>query len=317
MFIAAMAVSIVVAVQSQNGNPMPATSTFTIAVTLANVRERPSASSRIVSQLPRGVVVEAVGQERGWIEVVFQDRLNRDIRGFVSASLGRLDRVTPPAPPRLEAAKPVAAAKQEPKTESASPSEPIAAPSAREAEVPQIVVGRPAPTPAAPEHRRLALGGRLGGFSFGVGGSIRGWASDRFAIQFDISRYSIGSSTSFGGVSVGVDYSVMQFGPSILYSFPLENQGDGMWVSPYAGGGLNIYRTTLKSRASGFGTIDETSESETNLGFQVVGGAELRFRQVPRLGVSADLGYYSTGTPFLGIQIGGFAYGAAVHWYLR
>jgi hypothetical protein len=317
MFIVAIALTTFMTFQDPGvGSPVQ-TSTFTIAVDLANVRERPSTSSRIVNQLPRGAVVDVIGEERGWVEVVFQDRLNRNNRGFVSLSLGRLDRVKPASVPAREADKPVLPPKQESEPEPQPRSEPVAVPSPQQAPTPQIVVGATAPTAFAPEHRRLALGGRLGGFTFGVGGSLRGWTNDRFAIQFDISRYSIGSSSSFGGVSVGLDYSVMQFGPSVLYSFPLENQGDGVWVRPYAGGGLNVYRTTLKSRASGFGITDETAESETNLGFQVVGGAELRFRQVPRLGVSADLGYYSTGTPFLGIQIGGFAYGAAVHWYLR
>lgn len=58
------------------------------------------------------------------------------------------------------------------------------------------------------------------------------------------------------------------------------------------------------------------SSSETDLGFQAMVGGEIAFRNAPRLTVSGDLGYYSTGTAF-GVHIGGFAYGVSVHWYVK
>lgn len=290
--------------------------TFTITATTANVRQQPSTASTIVGKLPRGVEVDVMSSKNGWVRISFDDDRGRLIVGYVAEFLGV-------SKPRL----PVAAA--------AAPAAPVQAPVDAHVSLtqprPEISASEPAPTQSAPASqigagprlpltpppdRALGLGGRVGGFTFGVGGSLRMWTSDAIGLQFDFSRYSIGGHDSFGGISVGLDYSVMQFGPSVLYRFDTVAD-DGVWIRPYVGGGLNFFRTKLSTQSTVFGETEVTSESQNNMGFQVVGGAETRFQSVRRLGLSADLGYYSTGTPFAGLQIGGFAYGVSVHWYLK
>lgn len=49
-----------------------------------------------------------------------------------------------------------------------------------------------------------------------------------------------------------------------------------------------------------------TSDSSSGVGAFGFGGVEWRLGSSKQLGLSGDIGYYSTATPFVGLRIGGF-----------
>lgn len=168
---------------------------------------------------------------------------------------------------------------------------------------------------AKPTHT-FGVGGRAGGFTFGVGGSARYWSHERLGFQIDVSRYGIGVSD----LGVRVSSSTLQLAPAVLYSFETESNSDApVTYRPYVGGGVSILRSSLSSSASGFGAGVDFSESTSNtdIGFHGFGGVELTFKRVPKLGVSGEFGYYSTGEPFSGVHVGGFGASAAAHWFFK
>jgi hypothetical protein len=60
------------------------------------------------------------------------------------------------------------------------------------------------------------------------------------------------------------------------------------------------------------------SVSDSSVGYQAFGGAEITFPSMPRFAVSADLGYRWTGdAPFNGFELGGVGFTLAGHWYVR
>lgn len=157
--------------------------------------------------------------------------------------------------------------------------------------------------PMATAPRTFGIGGQLGGFTFGLGANARAWTADRVGLQLGYSRFSLIPGDS--GLSVN------QFGAVVLSRFGEPEADDDLVFRPYAGGGINLYRTTNNLLSF----IGESS-TETNVGFQILGGAEVGFRNVPSVTLSGDVGYYSTSTPF-DMRLGGFSYGLALHWYFR
>jgi hypothetical protein len=59
------------------------------------------------------------------------------------------------------------------------------------------------------------------------------------------------------------------------------------------------------------------SVSENRLGFQAFGGGEVTFANVPRLALSADLGYHRLPTSFAGFELGGLGLSLSGHWYIK
>lgn len=155
-------------------------------------------------------------------------------------------------------------------------------------------------TSAAPSAGRHAVGvgGRIGGSSMGFGVTARGWRSERFGVEFQLSRYDLGFA------------SVTQLAPVALFRFPRPDSDNDVKVHPYVGVGWNIFRVGLPS----FGEAGSTS---TSTGLQVLGGAEILFDDYPRLSLSADLGYHSSGDFSGDVNVGGIGVGLALHWYLK
>jgi hypothetical protein len=150
---------------------------------------------------------------------------------------------------------------------------------------------------ASPTRRHtFGAGGRVGGFTLGVGGSLRYWASDAFGVQMDFSHYGV------------VDVGVTQFAPSVLFVLGHPDLSKPMQIRPYAGGGMNIFHLSEGAGTAGL--------SDTGIGGQGFVGAEAVFAGAPNFGVSGDIGYYSTGT-FLGVSVGGFAISLSGHYYFK
>jgi len=158
-------------------------------------------------------------------------------------------------------------------------------------------------SPSTDVSHNFGLGLRLGGASFDFGASARAWFSAKVGLEAQVSR--IGQD--YGGYG----FKITQFAPVILVRVGSEDQGDDVRMRPYVGGGLNFYRSTLDLSTFGY------AESDSSTGIQLIGGAEFLFRNIPKLVASADLGYYTTGTLFDDVSVGGFAFSLSGHFYLR
>jgi hypothetical protein len=165
----------------------------------------------------------------------------------------------------------------------------------------------------APTQRHLGLGGRVDPFTLGLGGSVRYWSGDRVGFQVAISRDAFGNSDE-SGTSV----SLLRIAPAITYRFgDAPTTTEDLAYQPYFGAGIIISRVSVTSRNT-IGRLRSTeSESATGTRFQAFGGVELFFDEARRLGLSTDVGYYSIADPFVGIHVGGVAFSAAAHWYVR
>jgi len=103
----------------------------------------------------------------------------------------------------------------------------------------------------------------------------------------------------------------LQFEPSAIYALR-DHVSDSIWLRPYAGAGINFSHQTWNP-APGTGT----PTSDNKVGGQIFGGAEVTFPSLPKLAVSADLGYHWTPNAFPGVSLGGFGLSLAGHWYIK
>lgn len=261
---------------------------FTVTAETANIRAEPTIGSPVVRQVARGTVIEVTDSQGGWLRVSLLNADGSRVMGFVSAAVGTLD-------------------------------EPLRSTMPKDSGIIGTSSSQTAfPRPLGASPRTFSAGGMLGGFSFGVGGSLRYWTSDRVGVQVGLSRYSLGmSDPGPSGYSSSYEYGVSQFGPAVIFRLGGPQVDDDLFLRPYAGGGVNIYRTSSNITVSQGGEQIRDRVSETNFGFDGFGGVEVGFRDARRITVSGDLGYYSTSMPFLGLRLGGFAYSLSVHWYFR
>jgi hypothetical protein len=88
---------------------------------------------------------------------------------------------------------------------------------------------------------------------------------------------------------------------------------DYVWVRPYVGSGLTFSHRTLTVPSPA--AIDTLSNNR--VGVRVFGGGEFTFASVTRFGLSAELGYRSSSTPFAGFDADRLGLSIAGHWYVR
>ena len=127
-----------------------------------------------------------------------------------------------------------------------------------------------------PASHMFGVGGLVESIS-NVGATARAWRNNRLGIQFGFTRNA-----------------ATQLEPGVVYAL-LDHVSDYVWIRPYVGSTMIFRRQT----------------SDNAAGFRVFGGSELTFANVPRLGVSADLGYrrLPAQSP-LSASI-------AMHWYMK
>ena len=103
---------------------------------------------------------------------------------------------------------------------------------------------------------------------------------------------------------------VVDFGLNAIAELP-DHVTNAVWVRPYVGGGMSIFRSSLVS-TSGVSMIDDTTR-----GYQAFGGAEFTFANLPQVAVSADVRNTWADTPFSGFESGGLGLALAAHWYVK
>jgi hypothetical protein len=152
----------------------------------------------------------------------------------------------------------------------------------------------------------LGVGGRAGAPDLAIGVAARVWSRSRtpFGLQLEISRSTIGDEPR--------QMTTVQFAPSVLYAFH-DHVSDYWWLRPYVGAGPSLQHQSRGGLFPG----DADPLSDTRLGFQAFGGAEMTFASLPQLAVSADAGYRGQPTSFTGIEPHGFGVVISAHWYLR
>jgi len=104
--------------------------------------------------------------------------------------------------------------------------------------------------------------------------------------------------------------SSTQAGPRVLYAFR-DHVSDTTWLRPYVGAGAHVLRASVNDPVTGLATAD------TGMAAQFFGGTELTLAAVPRLGLSADVGYQWYRSPFVGYTLDGMMLTVSAHWYLK
>jgi hypothetical protein len=149
--------------------------------------------------------------------------------------------------------------------------------------------------------RTLGVGLRTGGFGFGVGASLRSWfESSSWGFQVGVSHYGY------------VGHSSTQFTPALLYEFELIQTDAPLSLRPFVGGGLSV----IQSSYPGFVNLNFADRTDTNV--LLLGGVEMFFPQVPKLGVSGELEFTPSNNPYVGVDgLGGPGFVALAHWYFK
>jgi hypothetical protein len=291
---------------------------LTVSAASASVYKSPSVGSPVIGQAPRGAALDVTREVGDWVKIAWPSA--PDGVGYVRTNVGSISQggaVASARPASATAAAPAAA----PRTAAApAPAQrasatPPAAPRAAATTTPvpsarieqQPLTRTSAPTPAkviTPPTHTLGFGARMGGATFGIGASLRGWSRGRLGLQLDVSHYSMTSPIEIGTMSAA------QFGPSVLYSMR-DRITDHVWMRPYLGAGADWAHATLS------GVTPDFSTSSNTLGGKVFVGTELMFANVPQFGLSLDAGYYHMPAPFVGFEPKGFGAAASAHWYFK
>ena len=261
---------------------------LTVSVPSAAVRKSPSVASPIVGQAPRGAVLDVTRDVGSWVKVTWPDA--PDGVGYVHESMGTLSNR-----PSREQRLAVAAA-------SLPPPEPAHVPASASQATHSSAMRT---TYVPPPTHRVGLGGQLNATP-GFGFSSRIWSRNRFGVQVDLSRSRMSNEFSANRVRS------TEFSPSFIYSLP-DYVSESFWLRPYAGGGVAMIRSKL------YGGVPEValSESDSTWAYRAFGGAEVTVPGVPRLAVSADLGYQWADVLFGGFDPAGPRFSVSAHWYAK
>ena len=265
---------------------------FTITVPSADIHAAPTTASPVVATAPRGRSF-AIARELGsWVAVASPDATNGV--GYLHVSWGTRSRGggesagTALSTAQSSVVRPVPTSSPDPRQIDRQPGA-LTPQSSSRVQLPSHVVG---------------VGARIGAQSLaGFAALGRVWFAGPVGAQVELGR---ATHTSPGLLRM----SVTDIGFNAITSFA-DLANNAVWVRPYAGGGISIFRSSLRS-ASGVAMATDTSH-----GVQAFGGAEFTWANVPQMAVSADVRQVWATTPFSGFETGGLGLGLAAHWYVR
>ena len=276
---------------------------FTVNAPRADVHKAPTIASPVIGNAARGTVVTVTRELGSWVRISWPAA--DDGVGYLHVSTGRISN---PATPTV-------------KQGAGSTTTLIAATPSRTA---APTTGRPAPPAAAPagqtDRARVApqaapagsgslphlvgIGGRLGNSTLGFGFSARASVHKRLGVQLELSRYASAA------LPAQRQLTSIQFAPSVLFALP-DRLTDYLWLRPYAGAGITMYRSTLGTGVPGVVSTDN------RYGRHVFAGTALTFASAPRFALSADYGYRWHQAPFSGFDLGGPGLSVSGHWYVK
>jgi SH3 domain-containing protein len=298
----------IAAVLSLTASTVQAQSThFTVSAASASVYKAPTNVSPVIGEAKQGATLEVTRDVGSWVKVAWSKA--PDGVGYVRKNAGTLGTLGAAVP--ATAAAP--GAKQAAAPQAAPASTSVGAPAAaapRAASAQAGPVSRPRPSASVPTNyvapsHRFGVGGQVGGTAVGAGFSVRGWTkAQKIGVQFDVTHSSMTNDVFFTRMSS------TQFGPRVLYAFS-DHVSDSTWVRPYLGAGAHMLRASVSDAGTGLST------SSTKMAAQLFGGAEITLAAVPRLGLSADVGYQWYQSPFVGYTLDGMMMSVSAHWYLK
>ncbi|HEV8393327.1 MAG TPA: hypothetical protein VGQ37_03590 [Vicinamibacterales bacterium] len=274
---------------------------FTVSAPSASIYKAPTNVSPVIGEAKQGATLVVTRDVGSWVKVAWSQA--PDGVGYIRKNAGAMGGLGPVVP--VTAAAPATKAAASAQRSASAPAAPAA--SAASAQAVPGVRPRPALVPTgyvAPTHR-FGLGGQIGGSAIGAGFSARGWTkSQKFGVQIDVTHTSMSNDVFFTRMSS------TQVGPRVLYAFR-DHVSDSTWLRPYVGAGAHMLRASVNDPVTGLST------SDTRMAAQFFGGAELTLSAVPRLGLSADVGYQWYQSPFVGYTLDGMMVGVSAHWYLK
>jgi hypothetical protein len=261
---------------------------FVVTTPSADVHKGPSTASAVIGKAPRGKSLAVVRELGSWVSVSWPD--GDGGVGYLHVAWGTISRGTDAQAAFAKGA-----------TGTVSPSD--SSPSAVQVVQAPNPTGLSQPAPSLPSHI-VGLGARIGTRALGFAATGRAWTRGSFGAQIEAGQ------TTYTNAFTTAQVKSLQFAPSLIYS-PSNVVTNAVWVRPYIGGGLNIYRSTLRNTLVGADLVD------SGLGSQLFGGGEFTWANLPQLAVSADLRQLWAPTPFTGFDAGGFGLSMSAHWYVR
>ena len=268
---------------------------MTVTAASVEVRKGPSIVNPVIGHARQGTVLEITRDVGDWYRVTWPG--GEGGVGFVRKGtirpVGTTADVRTAAPASPASASPVL------------PSRVVTAPQAQQRPAPV----RPAPvaTYSTPSHA-LGFGALAGGpwaaSEIGLGVSARAWSQRRIGVQVEAARYTLTSALSTDHVNA------MHVAPSALVAMP-GYLSDNVWFRPYAGVGGHMSRLTLS------GIVPGVQTTENLFGMQAFGGGELTLASMPRMALSADVGYRWMRSSFSAFDTSGLGITIGAHWYIR
>jgi hypothetical protein len=271
--------------------------TLTVTVPSADVHKGPSTVTPVIGHVSRGAALPVSRNLGSWIRIPWPSA--PDGVGYVHVTMGRLSDA--PAPSAMPSRPTSTSA---PKPEAASTAAPAATP----------------PRTRTPGETRVGVQGAQGTTTIshviGVGGLVqsargfgasgRAWHDDRLGLELRLTRNAMTSDAAPGRMTS------VEFEPRFVYAL-FDHVSDYVWIRPYVGSGLTFGHSTLTvSLPAAAGTA-----SANTVGLRVFGGGEVTFATVTRFGLSAELGYRSSSTPFPGFEADRVSLAIAGHWYIK
>jgi len=271
--------------------------TFTIAVASADVYKGPSTVTPVIGHVSRGEALPVSRNLGSWVRISWPSA--PDGVGFVHVTMGRLSQSVPPpsaaSSPSTSTAPAMSAALSPP------PSVP-AQPSVRKPAKPGVAVqGAHGVTSIS---HVIGIGGLVQS-ARGFGATGRGWHDGRLGVDFRLTRSTMASDAAGRMTSI-------EFEPRFVYAL-FDHVSSYLWVRPYVGSGVIISHRRLTD-SSPATAVDATNDGTA---FHVFGGGEFTFAGATPFGLSAELGYRPSSTPFPGFETHRLTLSLAGHWYIR
>jgi hypothetical protein len=277
---------------------------FTITFPSANIHAAPTTASRVIGTTARGKSFEVTRELGSWVAVAWHEAQNGV--GYLHVSWGTLSRGGVVEAERTSSA-PLAIARPIPELtagrQRAPVLEPVSAPTARRIDrQPSQLTVQPSRV-LLPSHV-LGVGGRMGTQALaGFAGMGRLWFAGPVGAQLELGR-----ATHTSAALLRMHVTDVGFNAITSFSDLVTNT---VWMRPYVGGGVSVFRSTVRS-AAGVSLATDSSR-----GYQAFGGAEFTWANVPQLAVSADVRHVWAETAFSGFETGGLGLALAAHWYVK
>ena len=264
-------------------NAATASAELRVKAAAADVHKFPSEASPVIGKATSGTVLEVRRNLGSWVEVPWPD--SEGGIAFLHVNTGTVA-------PRTSAVASTSA--QAAVSEIAAVAAAASATSVSPASSGQAMpAAQRRPTYVTLPSHRIGMGASMNSSNPYFGASGRTWFDHRLGVQFTLGRTRLENAD-------GLSVSSMQYAPTALFWLK-DGVTNALWLRPYVGAGPRFYH----------------SSSETDTGFEALGGAEATLAALPQLSLSAELGYRWLRPSFDGFQPRPVGFSIAAHWYLR